>query len=240
MPPLRIVSLVPSLTELIWALGAGESLVGRTTFCTEPPEVKRVKAVGGTKNPRIDRIVALRPDLVIANREENRREDVESLRAAGLEVIVTDPNSVPEAIATIREVGVLIGAATAAETLAFAVETAAEDEAPGSPRTVAVIVWKEPLMVLGSATYGNDLLERCGAENVFAGLERYPAVSMEDLAARRPSLILLPDEPYPFKSKDIAAFAEVAPAQIVDGKLLWWYGPRMPAAIAALRTLLAQ
>ncbi len=235
---MRIVSLVPSLTELVWALGRGESLVGRTTFCTEPPEIKRVPAVGGTKNPKIERIASLHPDLVIANREENRKEDVEALRARGLHVLVTDPNSVAEAVATIRELGRCIDAATEADKLRASIEGAAAASPAGPRRRVAVIVWKEPLMVLGSATYGNDLLELCGGENVFGGLERYPVSSLDELAARAPSLVLLPDEPYPFKAKDVGVFAAIAPTQIVDGKLLWWYGPRMPAAIASLRSLL--
>jgi len=237
--PQRIVSLVPSLTELVWFLGRGDWLVGRTRFCTEPAgAIERVPAVGGTKNPKVERIVALAPDLVIANREENRKEDVEALRVAGLAVLLTNPNSVPEAVAMVRELGVLLGAETKAEDLARQTESAMAEGVQGSKRRVFVAIWKEPLMGLGSGTYGNDLLERCGAVNVLGGRARYPEVSLEELEGLGTALVLLPDEPYPFKESDAETFANIAPAKVVDGKLLWWYGPRMPAAIRELRGML--
>ncbi len=236
--PQRIVSLVPSLTELVAWLGRGDALVGRTRFCTEPPELARtVPAVGGTKNPRVDRIVALRPDLVLANKEENRQEDVGALTDAGLDVLLTDPNTVDEAVAMILEVGERVGATERAEQLATDVNASLEE---GSARAVRVFVavWKKPLMGLGSETYGHDLLERVGATNVLAGRRRYPEVTVEELAGLGPQAVLLPDEPYPFKEADCADFGTVAPARVVDGKLLWWYGPRMPSAIRELRKLL--
>ncbi|HEY4669417.1 MAG TPA: helical backbone metal receptor, partial [Tepidiformaceae bacterium] len=161
----RIVSLVPSLTELVWWLGRGDALVGRTRFCTEPPELAgTVPALGGTKNPRVERILALGPDLVLANKEENRREDVGALIDAGLDVLLTDPNTVDEAVAMILQVGERVGATARAEQLAADVNAALEE---GSAREVRVFVavWKKPLMGLGSETYGHDLLERVGATN---------------------------------------------------------------------------
>ncbi|HEY4668585.1 MAG TPA: helical backbone metal receptor [Tepidiformaceae bacterium] len=236
----RIVSLVPSLTELVWWLGRGDALVGRTRFCTEPPELAgTVPAVGGTKNPRLDRIVALRPDLVLANKEENRQEDVGALIDAGLDVLLTDPNTVDEAVAMILEVGEWVGATERAEQLAADVNAALEEGRARAVR-VFVAVWKKPLMGLGSETYGHDLLERVGATNVLAGRRRYPEVTMEALAGLAPQAVLLPDEPYPFKEPDCADFVAVAPARVVDGKLLWWYGPRMPAAIRELRKVLGE
>ncbi len=233
-----IVSLVPSLTELVFALGAGERLAGRTRFCTEPAgAVEAVPIVGGTKNPRVDRITGLRPSLVLANKEENRREDIEALRAAGLNVLLTDPNTVGEACAMILEIGAALGCPGPAEALAAEVETALGGPPPGAPPRVAVAVWKEPFMALGAASYGHDLITRCGAVNVLAGRERYPEVTVEELRALRPDLLLLPDEPYPFTTADEDGFAAIAPARLIDGKLLWWYGPRMPAAIRQLRTL---
>jgi ABC-type hemin transport system substrate-binding protein len=237
---LRIVSLVPSLTELVFWLGRGKLLVGRTRFCVEPAgEVERVPVVGGTKNPKVERIVALRPDLVIANREENRREDVEALRAAGLEVMVTDPNSVAEAVAMIEELGGRLDSGARARELTEEIVAALAELAPTIGLRVFVAVWKEPLMGLGSETYGHDLLVGAGAVNVLAGRPRYPEVSLEEVAGLRPDLVLLPDEPYPFKDEDREAFEAVAPARVVDGKLLWWYGPRIPGAIRALRQLFA-
>lgn len=239
MEPKRIVSLVPSLTELVWWLGRGESLVGRTRFCTEPAgAIEGVAVIGGTKNPKVERIVELAPDLVIANREENRKEDVEAVQAAGLEVLLTDPNSVPGAVAMVRELGVRLAAEAKAEELARETESALDEQTAGPGRRVFVAIWKEPLMGLGSGTYGNDLLERCGGVNVLGDRARYPEVSLEELRGLGTELVLLPDEPYPFKASDAEAFASVAPARVVDGKLLWWYGPRMPAAIRELRAVL--
>jgi ABC-type Fe3+-hydroxamate transport system substrate-binding protein len=240
MPPARIVSLVPSLTELVWWLGAGECLVGRTRFCTEPAGViEAVPIMGGTKNPHVDRIVAAQPDLVVANKEENRREDVEALQQAGPNVLLTDPDTVDEALAMIAELGDILGRGERATELIADVRAAlAESSSSFEPR-VFVAVWKEPLMGLGGNAYGHDLLERSGGVNVLAGRPRYPEVTAEEIAALHPELILLPDEPYPFKQSDVDDFASIAPARVIDGKLLWWYGPRMPAGIRTLRAMFA-
>ncbi len=236
---MRIVSLVPSLTELVWWLGRGDSLVGRTRFCTEPAGLlERISSIGGTKDPDVNAIVRTRPDLVIANREENRKEDVEAMEAAGLRVLLTDPNSVDEATAMILEIGSLLGADALASSLVADIETELAEPVTG-PR-VFIAVWKKPLLGLGSQSYGHDLVERCGARNVLRDRPRYPEISREDLSGLAPELILLPDEPYRFGERDRAEFSRVAPAQIIDGKLLWWYGPRMPEAIRALRALFSQ
>ena len=238
--PARIVSLVPSLTELVWWLGAGDRLVGRTRFCTEPAGlIDSVPVIGGTKNPHIDRIQALTPDLVIANREENRREDIEALRSLGIDILLTDPNTVDEALAMVRELGQRLDTDASAETLIAESRRALDEPFPAAHRRprVFVAVWKGPLMGLGANAYGHDLIERCGATNVLASSTRYPELSREALAALRPDMILLPDEPYPFKQSDADDFSTIAPARVIDGKLVWWYGPRMPEAIRALRTL---
>lgn len=234
----RIVSLVPSLTELVWWFGLGDSLVGRTRFCTEPAgPLEGVPIVGGTKNPKVEKIVDLHPDLVIANKEENRREDVEALRAAGLEVLVTDPNSVVEALAMVRELAGVLGAEAKALELTTAAERAMGERMPARVLRVFVAVWKEPLLGLGSESYGNDLLRVAGAENVLSARPRYPELTRDELVGLGPELILLPDEPCPFKASDATAFSTIAPAQVIDGKLLWWYGPRMPDAIRTLRVI---
>lgn len=239
-PQSRIVSLVPSLTELVCWLGAGAELAGRTRFCTEPAELVRgVPIVGGTKNPHLDRIAALRPTLVLANKEENRKEDVLALREAGLDVLVTDPNSVSEAVAMVRELGQRLDRQAKAESLATETEGAAREGPAGRRPRVFVAVWKEPFMGLARDTYGHDLIELAGAENVLRGRPRYPEITREELAALAPGLILLPDEPYPFTAADADSLAAIAPARVIDGKLLWWYGPRMPAAIRELRRLFA-
>jgi ABC-type Fe3+-hydroxamate transport system substrate-binding protein len=239
--PNRIVSLVPSLTELVCWLGCSDRLIGRTRFCVEPAgAIDHVPIVGGTKNPHLDRIARLAPDLVIANREENRREDVESLRAAGLTVLLTDPNSVDEAIALVRQLGVLLEAEARAETLARETAAALAAPVPRRPPRVFVPIWKQPLMALGSRTYGHDLIERCGASNVLGARARYPEVLFDEISSLAVDMVLLPDEPYPFGDADRVAFEAIAPATLVDGRLLWWYGPRMPGAIRTLRSVFGE
>lgn len=237
MAPRRIISLVPSLTEYLYWLGVGGALAGRTKFCDEPPEVTTIEAVGGTKDPDVRRIIELAPDLVIANREENRREDVEALRAAGLRVLLTDPNTVPGAVTMLHELGALLEREARAAELAAEVEALLAAPPPAGRPRVFVAVWKQPLMGLGSAAYGHDLLERAGAENVLAARSRYPEVTYDEVRALAPDLILLPDEPYRFRERDAVAFSAIAPARVIDGRLVWWYGPRMPAAIRKLRAL---
>lgn len=234
---MRVVSLVPSLTELVCWLGREDWLVGRTRFCTEPASLlSRVPAAGGTKDPDIEAIVRQAPDLVIANREENRREDVEALTAAGLRVMVTDPNSVADALAMIAEIGSVLNAKERADRLVAEID--AELPASTAPRPgVFVAVWKKPLLGLGSASYGHDLIERCGGRNVLGHRERYPETSFDELGRLAPDLILLSDEPYRFREPDRLEFSRIAPARLIDGKLLWWYGPRMPEAIRTLRGL---
>jgi len=232
-------------------LGAGNQLAGRTKFCTEPASLRdHVPALGGTKNPDIARIVVAAPDLVLANKEENRREDIEALEAAGLRVLLTDPNTVDEAVAMIREVGEALGAGGKADRLIGEIRVALEGVAsPPGPLSglpsgegeerlrVYVGVWHNPMMGLGSESYGHSLMEACGAVNALGGRPRYPAVSLDELEALKPDLILLPDEPFPFDDGHARAYAAVAPVRLIDGKLLWWYGPRMPAAIRELRTI---
>lgn len=241
MGPQRVVSLVPSLTELICWLGARERLVGRTKFCDEPGEVlASVPAVGGTKDPAVESIVALAPGLVIANREENRREDVEALRAAGIDVLVTDPSSVDGAMATVVELGAILGCGGRAAVLVEETRGALAEVRAGSRPRVFVAVWKRPFMGLGGDSYGHDLIERSGAVNVLAGRPRYPEVTLTELRGLGPDLVLLPDEPYRFREEDAALFEDVAPARVVDGRLLWWYGPRMPAAIRELSLIFGE
>lgn len=235
---MRVVSLVPSLTELVWAL-APDALVGRTRFCTVPPEVSRVPHMGGTKNPDVGRIAALKPDLVIANKEENRREDVEALRAAGIDVLLTDPNTVDEALAMMLEIGARLGNLELAEACVGEAREVLR-QPPLEPVRVFVPIWPEPLMGLGSATYGNDVLARAGAVNVLAGRERYPEVTREEVAILRPDVVLLPDEPFPFNHGHLRTYQQVAPTVLrVPGEWLWWYGPRIGESIRQLRRLLS-
>jgi len=231
-PARRVVSLVPSLTETV-AVSAPGLLVGATDWCTHPADLA-VTRVRGTKNPERAAIIALAPDLVIANREENRKLDVTRLRAAGLAVWVTVIESVPEAMASLRRLltgpfGLDVPAWLAAAEQAWA------GPAPRPSRRVAVPVWRDPWMVVGARTFTGDVLARLGLDNVFgASPDRYPRVEAEQIRTAAPDLVLLPDEPYPFSAGD---GPEEFPAQrvvLLSGRLLTWYGPSLATARADL------
>jgi ABC-type Fe3+-hydroxamate transport system substrate-binding protein len=252
--PARIVSLVPSITELLFSLGLDDRIVGVTVFCTEPRDrVARTAKVGREKDPDPSRIRDLAPDLVVANMEENRRDVVEALRAAGLPVWVTFPRTVAEGIGLIRELGALTGTGAAAAALASPIEAAhAATLARVAARPRARVfcpIWREPYMTINRDTYVHDMLRTCGGDNVFAeSPTRYPTVTLEDLRDRVPDVILLPDEPYRFRAAHRADFAPLAdvPAvrqgriRLVDGKLLSWYGPRIGEALERLPALLSR
>jgi ABC-type Fe3+-hydroxamate transport system substrate-binding protein len=252
-PPRRIVSLVPSLSETLFALGAGEALAGVTDFCVHPADgVRSLPRVGGTKNPNLAAIRALRPDLVLANKEENRRRDVEALEASGVPVFVTYARSVREAVDEIGLLGRICGSVEAAAHIAAEVERelalAAAGRA-GAPATSTVaLVWRDPFMVVGADTFAHDLLLCCGARNPFAGTtgaSRYPRVELRALEAAQPEVILLPTEPYAFGERDRDELLRLAcPASragrvhVIEGELLSWYGPRMPRALETIAALL--
>lgn len=248
----RIVCLVPSLTEALFALGLGERVVGVTDWCLHPAEaVAPLPKLGGTKNPARERILELRPDLVIANREENTRRDVDWLRRAGLSVWVTDPRSVRDAAALLRELAALGAPEPALRAVIEPIETAlsSAEARPDAPRArVFCPIWKRPWMAVGRDTYANDLLRVCGGDNVFADRteRRYPIVEEAEIVAAAPEVILLPDEPYAFGARDAAELGrlEVPAARAgrihcLDGTLVSWYGPRMARAIETLTPLLA-
>ncbi len=251
-PPRRIVSLIPSVTETLFALGLGDAVVGCTIFCTEPREgVAGVTRVGGEKNPKLDVIRGLAPELVVANVEENLREHVEALRAAGIAVYVIYPKTVAEGIGFVRELGRVAGAAARGAELAARLETALGDVrrrvAEGRRSRVFCPIWRRPYMTINADTYVHDMLAECGGDNVFGDRpKRYPEVGVEEIAAARPEVMLLPDEPYKFRRAhldDFAAHSGIPAlrdgrAHLVDGKLLSWYGPRIEAALEHLPSLL--
>jgi ABC-type Fe3+-hydroxamate transport system substrate-binding protein len=251
-PPRRLVSLVPSTTELLCALGLADALVGVTVYCVEPRDVVRGKTrVGGEKDPDLAAIRALAPDLVIANLEENRREDVEALRAAGVPVWVTYPRTVAESLAMIEDLGEVTGAHDRARTLLDTLrplwEMARVRAARHAPVRVFYPIWREPWMTVGGDTYVHDLLATCGGANVFGDRARYPTVTLAEMAARAPEVILLPDEPYRFRRahlRDFDAYPAVPAVRdgrvrLVDGKPFSWHGPRLAEALTKLPELLA-
>ena len=247
----RIVSLVPSTTELLCALGLADALVGVTVYCVEPRDVVRTKTrVGGEKDPNLDTIRALAPDLVVANIEENRREDVDALRGAGVEVFITYPRSVAESLAMIRELGAVTGATLAARTLLDELEplyaTVRERLAGRRATPCFYPIWRDPWMTIGHDTYIHDLLATCGGANVFADGRRYPTISLDDVAVRAPEVVLLPDEPYRFRRahmRDFDAYPDMPAVrtgrvQLVDGKRFSWHGPRLAEALRTVPAML--
>jgi ABC-type Fe3+-hydroxamate transport system substrate-binding protein len=274
--PQRLVSLVPSITEVLFRFGQGPQVVGITDYCTEPAAAVATKTrVGGTKNPDIATILALRPQLVFAVAEENRRQDVEQLAAAGVAVYVFAPRTVRDGIDLLWRVADLVECRPEVTGQMQAIE---QDYA----ETVALVaqrqrvrvfcpIWKDPYMTINADTYVHDVLWVCGGENIFAHRQRrfplaadlgqqpettgersterdrrYPRITLAEMAALRPEVILLPDEPYAFSEADIAdftPFSEVPAVRsgriwLIDGKMVSWYGPRLGHSLRTLRALL--
>lgn len=240
-PPRRVVSLCPSYTETVAALGAGSLLVGRTRYCIHPRAlVAEVPHLGGTKDPDLDGIVALLPDLVLASQEENRQEDVEALQAAGIEVHVSFPCSPAEAAVLVEELGELMGRPERGRKLAEEIRTelVAAREGFGRPLDVAWLIWRDPWMVAGSDTYIGALLAEAGLRVTSPG--RYPQLTVEELAEA--DILLLASEPYPFAEAhqaEVAGAVELAVDRVVlvDGELVGWPGSRTLAGLRYVREL---
>lgn len=247
---MRVVSLCPSLTELVFDLGMGPALLGRTRFCVRPHGlVDAVERVGGTKNPKVDRIVALAPDLVLMNEEENRVEDAESLRRAGLSVHASLPRTVADTVAMVREIAQQLRCTDAGEDLARRIDAEAVRVSAGAagrrPVRYAYLIWWEPLMVAGGDTYISGMLAAAGGVNVFAGAgERYPAVPVDALPGAGLDAVLLSSEPFPFAERHRGMLARatglpLARFRLVDGQLLSWHGARTLAGLRYAGELLA-
>jgi ABC-type hemin transport system substrate-binding protein len=227
----RIVSLVPSLTEAI-AATRREALVGVTDWCTHPDDLN-VTRVRGTKNPDLAAIRSLKPDIVLANQEENRELDVRRLRESGVDVWVTRIRSVDEAFTSLRR---MFAALSWPEPPWLSDAEAAWVQPPPFRQTrVATMIWRDPWMAVGSQTFTGDVLARLGLVNVLADSpERYPHIDPEAVTERRPHVIVLPDEPYRFTAEDGPEAFPGIPAALVDGRSLTWYGPSLVQAPALL------
>ncbi|SDL10522.1 substrate-binding protein [Catalinimonas alkaloidigena] len=238
--PQRIVSLVPSQTELLLDLGA--PVVGRTKFCVHPADhVTAIPVVGGTKQYRFDTIASLQPDLIIGNKEENEREGIEQL-AARYPVWMSDIASLDDALRMIRAVGDLVAQPGRATALAdeIARDFATLSPSAGVRSRVAYLIWKAPMMVAGQGTFIHEVLTWAGWANAFGDLPRYPEITPDELTAARPDHIFLSSEPYPFGEKHRVEFQTLCPAasvHLVDGELFSWYGSRLRHAVAYLRAL---
>jgi ABC-type Fe3+-hydroxamate transport system substrate-binding protein len=221
----RVVSLVPSVTETLLAWGV--DVVACTRFCEQP----RLRHVGGTKDPDIAAVVALAPDLVVVDEEENRLEDADALVAAGLDLHVL-------AVRDVAVVGAQLGAlarAVGADTGALA-RWSPPPPAAGPRRRAFVPIWRRPWMALGPDTYGSTLLAALGVDNVLTAADgRYPEVALDEIAGRGVEIVLAPSEPYPFKERHVAELSAVAPVVLVAGLDLFWWGVRTPQAFDRLR-----
>lgn len=245
--PERIVSLVPSLTEALFAFGAGERVVGCTRYCTEPPGgTAPLPKVGGTRKFSVSRVLELEPDLVLAVKEENDRGQVSELRFADVPVLVGEPVGVASAISLLRRLAAVVGTPEAEPVIEEIERVYLHLRLrPPERRRVFVPIWKEPYMTLGGDTYAHDVLAVCGGENAFGDRTRYPQVSVEEIEAASPEVILLPDEPYEFSEEDRREFLRLrTPAsregrvELVDGKTLTWYGPRMAESLRQISALI--
>ncbi len=238
--PQRIVSLVPSQTELLWDLGLGDRIAGITRFCIHPEILfRKAPRIGGTKQLHFDKIRALQPDLIIGNKEENERSQIELLEKE-FPVWMSDINTLHEALTMIREVGKLTDTVVKAQQLAEGIAQNFTKLKPGKPLRVVYLIWKKPWMAAGNDTFIHDMLQRCGFVNV-VNESRYPVLEEAQLRALQPDLVLLSSEPYPFGEKHKDALRSIFPKAtilLVDGEFFSWYGSRLYRAPAYFTQLL--
>ena len=242
--PQRIVSLVPSQTELLFDLGLGSRIVGLTKFCIHPKEkVKQKTKIGGTKNFKLEVIDGLQPDLIIGNKEENYEEGVTQLQEK-YPVWMSDIYTLEDALQMINQLGQLTGTEIKAHELTQGIATGFDKLQPVQPAIpTAYFIWRKPYMAVGNDNFIDHMLKRCGFQNVFANLSRYPEVSREQLQAVAPKLILLSSEPYPFQEKHFAEFQEICPeavVKVVDGEMFSWYGSRLLKAPEYLQKIVKE
>jgi ABC-type Fe3+-hydroxamate transport system substrate-binding protein len=242
--PRRIVSLVPSQTELLFHLGLDTTVVGITKFCVHPEEWFRSKTrIGGTKQVEIDRIRMLDPDLIIGNKEENTREDIEALRAE-FPVYVSDVATVADALEMISGIGAITGKSLEAETLVATLRDRHAALLFGQsglrPIRAAYLIWKDPFMAAGRDTFIDSMMHSLGWINVFGGEVRYPETDLKEISSRCPEVLLLSSEPYPFSHKHLEELQKSLvgiPVVLVDGEYFSWYGSRMLEAFGYLKAL---
>ena len=239
----RIVSLVPSQTELLYDLGLEEEVIGITKFCVHPAHWFKTKArIGGTKNINVQSIHHLKPDLIIANKEENVKDQVEEL-AENYDVFVTEVHNLTDAIDMINALGLLSGKTEKATLVSNKVKVQFQNlqDVTSLQRKIkaAYLIWKDPLMAVGSHTFINDMMLYCGLENIFSSRDRYPEISVAELRIDC-ELILLSSEPYPFKEKHVNELQLQIPGVkiiLVDGEMFSWYGSRLLKASCYLKEL---
>ncbi len=242
-PPKRIISLVPSQTELLHDLGLEKEVVGITKFCVHPESWFRNKTrVGGTKQVKPGIIEQLQPDLIIGNKEENEQSQIEAL-SERYPIWMSDIQTVPDALHMIESLGSIVGKEEPAKQLAQRIRAdfdAWKLEHPSPTLRAVYFIWRKPYMVAASDTFIDELLQLAGFENMFAVQSRYPEIDLDELTTAAPEVILLSSEPYPFKEKHFEEFKRVCPTaviKIVDGELFSWYGSRLLQSVAYFRRL---
>lgn len=247
-PAQRIISLVPSQTELLFDIGAGNQLIGLTRFCIHPAEsVKTKRKVGGTKTVNLQAVRELQPDLIIANKEENVKEQIETLKKE-FPVFVTDVVNINDALQMIHDLGSLCGKNEQAQKIAQNIATGIKDletELAGLQiLTVIYLIWEKPMMAVGGENFIHEMLGKAGLQNLLGGrmkdnkTDRYPETSVEEIQQLAPDLLLLSSEPFPFSEKHIEKYKALLPGiriEQVDGEMFSWYGSSMLKAIPYLR-----
>jgi ABC-type Fe3+-hydroxamate transport system substrate-binding protein len=246
-PPKKIVSLVPSQSELLWDLNLKDELIGITKFCIHPEEMfTSVKRIGGTKTVKINEIKKLNPDLIIANKEENQQEQIEELCTL-FPVYISNIYDVSDALQMIEQVGLITNREKKSKQIIYSIsEKYAEFKTQNLKieiqKKAAYLIWKKPYMAAGSNTFINSILQNCGFVNVFEGdNNRYPEINIEDLKVQNPDLVFLSSEPYPFKEKHIQELQAHLPQTkilLVDGEMFSWYGSRLLYAFDYFKSLL--
>jgi ABC-type Fe3+-hydroxamate transport system substrate-binding protein len=240
-PPKRIISLVPSQTELLSDLGLEEEVIGITKFCVHPQKWFREKQrIGGTKNVHLQKIISLQPDLIIANKEENVKEQIEEL-ATHFPVWVSDVNNLKDAYGMMQSIGEITNRKEAVQKLTTNIRhNFTHLPTPNIQLPTAYLIWKNPYITVGGDTFIHHLLETAGFQNLFADQQRYPQISIEDLKRANCRLLLLSSEPYPFKQKHVVELQEHLPDTkilLVDGEMFSWYGSRLLQAPAYFQNL---
>lgn len=224
----RIVSLVPSISELICDLGFENKLVGCTKFCVHPNKLhKRVPIIGGTKKVDVAKVEALKPNIIFANKEENTKEDVQALESL-FPIWISDVKNLIDAADMIVKIGGLLGDQSRAEDVAVQIQDSYFPLSLNGNRVI-YLIWQGPMMSIGGDTFIHNVLETCGFENVLSGKERYPELSIDEIQELDPDLIFLSSEPFPFKDKHITQFQKDFPnakTVLVDGEFFSWYGSR--------------
>lgn len=238
---MRIISTVPSQTELLADLGLDNEVVGITKFCVHPENWYKFKTrIGGTKTLDLKKIISLKPDLIIANKEENVKEQIQEL-GRHCKTHVSEIKTVEDNISLIKELGELTGKRMTALRLATELQEAIASLLPIRPTTAAYLIWKDPYMTVGGDTYIHNVMHTCGLQNVFADAQRYPQTSIPQLMALKPEVLLLSSEPYPFKEKHLIQLQRKLPATqvlLTDGEVFSWYGTRMIKKFSELNELM--